>query len=197
MIETTTFITSNNTSVVTDWLMVIITFVYVIATIFICIANIKSANATREQLEESRKQFKETTRLNMLPFFEFDVAEFSIRGSNIPTFFILNNNGKFAVKREYIIRNIGLGTAKNIKYKCSNGSNHNEEWDTVSALKSNESKHIELIAETVKKENVKLFFTFCYQDLLENNYSQTLEIELPKLNEAMIIKVTQPKLETK
>lgn len=30
---------------ITDWLMVVITFVYVIATIFICWANIKSAKA--------------------------------------------------------------------------------------------------------------------------------------------------------
>lgn len=46
----------------TDWLMVIITFVYVVATIFICMANIKSAKATREQLAESKRQFDESNR---------------------------------------------------------------------------------------------------------------------------------------
>ena len=48
--------------------MVIITGVYVVATIFICIANFKSANASKKQLKESKDQFKESQRLECMPF---------------------------------------------------------------------------------------------------------------------------------
>lgn len=47
---------------ITDWLMVIITFVYVVATIFICWANIKSAKASKEELTEMKRQYAEENR---------------------------------------------------------------------------------------------------------------------------------------
>lgn len=47
---------------ITDWLMVIITFVYVVATCFICWANIKSANSSKAQLEEIKKQYVDENR---------------------------------------------------------------------------------------------------------------------------------------
>lgn len=47
---------------ITDWLMVIITFVYVVATCFICWANIKSANSSKVQLEEMKKQYVDENR---------------------------------------------------------------------------------------------------------------------------------------
>lgn len=47
---------------ITDWLMVVITFVYVIATIFICWANIKSAKASKEELAEMKRQYAEENR---------------------------------------------------------------------------------------------------------------------------------------
>ena len=47
---------------ITDWLMVVITFVYVVATIFICWANIKSAKASKEELTEMKRQYAEENR---------------------------------------------------------------------------------------------------------------------------------------
>ena len=47
---------------ITDWLMVVITFVYVVATIFICWANIKSAKASKEELAEMKRQYAEENR---------------------------------------------------------------------------------------------------------------------------------------
>ena len=47
---------------ITDWIMVIITFVYVVATIFICWANIKSAKASKEELTEMKRQYAEENR---------------------------------------------------------------------------------------------------------------------------------------
>lgn len=49
----------------TDWLMVIITFVYVVATILICIFNAKSAKEAREQTKQMRIQFALTNRPRM------------------------------------------------------------------------------------------------------------------------------------
>lgn len=43
---------------ITDWLMVIITFVYVIATIFICVYNVKSVKAAKEQIDVTKTQIK-------------------------------------------------------------------------------------------------------------------------------------------
>ena len=47
---------------ITDWLMVVITFVYVVATIFICWANIKSAKASKEELSEMKRQYADENR---------------------------------------------------------------------------------------------------------------------------------------
>lgn len=47
---------------ITDWLMVVITFVYVVATIFICWANIKSAKASKEELAEMKRQYADEKR---------------------------------------------------------------------------------------------------------------------------------------
>lgn len=47
---------------ITDWLMIVITFVYVVATIFICWANIKSAKASKEELTEMKRQYAEENR---------------------------------------------------------------------------------------------------------------------------------------
>ena len=48
----------NETFMITDWLMVVITLIYVITTIKISKANVDSAKATREQVEDSRVQFE-------------------------------------------------------------------------------------------------------------------------------------------
>ena len=47
---------------ITDWLMVGITFVYVVATGLICYANFNSAKASKAQLDEMRRQYDESNR---------------------------------------------------------------------------------------------------------------------------------------
>lgn len=48
-----------------DWVMIAITFVYVVTTIFICYFNYQSAKAAREQLEEMKRQYQEENRPNI------------------------------------------------------------------------------------------------------------------------------------
>ena len=48
----------NSGPMITDWIMVIITFIYVVATICILHANRTSAKATKMQVEEMKRQFE-------------------------------------------------------------------------------------------------------------------------------------------
>ncbi len=50
-------------SLMTDWLMVIITAIYVVATIIICYFNGKSAQAARIQTDEMMRQYNLANRL--------------------------------------------------------------------------------------------------------------------------------------
>ena len=49
---------------ITDWLMVVITFVYVVATIFICWANIKSAKASKDKYEQGLNDYYKNHGIN-------------------------------------------------------------------------------------------------------------------------------------
>lgn len=49
-------------TMLTDWIMIIITTIYVIATIVICISNKRSADAAKEQTREMIKQYNENNR---------------------------------------------------------------------------------------------------------------------------------------
>ena len=85
----------------TDWLMVIITFVYVVATVFICIYNSKSAKAAKEQAEIAQKQmdlmlqqFRETNR--PVISIGFDIIRSGI------LCFVIENIGMAAAKKVII-----------------------------------------------------------------------------------------------
>jgi hypothetical protein len=69
----------------TDWIMIVITFIYVIATILICVSNKRSADAAKMQTEEMIKQYNETNRPYVIVRFEV------IRGGLLC--FVLENVG--------------------------------------------------------------------------------------------------------
>lgn len=112
--------------VLTDWLMVVITFVYVVATIFICIYNAKSAKAAKEQTEEMKKQFYAINRPRLsVEIVYLRKAFFALRFTNngnqtaFNAFFDINQDfidnlseSKFKnllEKDKGKIRNIGIG----------------------------------------------------------------------------------------
>ena len=106
---------------ITDWLMVIITGVYVFATIFICIANLNSAKASRDQLEESKRQFRESKRLELMPYLHLSVEEDTDIAWNCDYNITLSggNSQKHCTEKtpspeKIVVRNIGLGNAKEI-----------------------------------------------------------------------------------
>ena len=181
-----TQIQNNSSPSITDWLMVIITVVYVVATIATCIANFSSANASNKQLEESKRQYEDKKRLDIIPYIQFEktnglvdhILKLELESGD-------NLTGKYILVM--CMKNIGNGTSKDISYtyqweNCTKSSDRGA--FPVQALSSGESQTIkvDLSYATEKKDERKVCFHIRYRDLLENAYSQQLNLKF-KYNE--------------
>ena len=175
---------------ITDWLMVGITAVYVVATIFISCANIKSANATRDQLTESKRQYEDKKRLEIMPYIQFEQTK---DNANHELNLVLDSGDKLT--GEYILlvrmKNIGNGTAKDIvyTYQWNNGANtHDRGAFPVQALSSGESQTIKVVFfHTVEKRAERsACFVLRYRDLLENAYTQKLNLRFSRNSSATL-----------
>ena len=175
---------------ITDWLMVGITAVYVVATIFISCANIKSANATRDQLTESKRQYEDKKRLEIMPYIQFEQTK---DNANHELNLVLDSGDKLT--GEYILlvrmKNIGNGTAKDIAYtyQWNNGANtHDRGAFPVQALSSGESQTIKVVFfHTVEKRAERsACFVLRYRDLLENAYTQKLNLRFSRNSSATL-----------
>ena len=175
---------------ITDWLMVGITAVYVVATIFISCANIKSANATRDQLTESKRQYEDKKRLEIMPYIQFEQTK---DNANHELYLVLDSGDELT--GEYILlvrmKNIGNGTAKDIAYtyQWNNGANtHDRGAFPVQALSSGESQTIKVVfSHTVEKRAERsACFVLHYRDLLENAYTQKLNLRFSRNSSATL-----------
>jgi len=101
---------------ITDWLMVGITFVYVVATIFICIFNGRAAKATRDQVEESQNQFYESKRLECMPFLQLEIPQDTQRPLFEITLPFYKDESSDTIYKVLWLKNLGNGTATNITY---------------------------------------------------------------------------------
>ena len=179
---------------ITDWLMVGITAVYVVATIFISCANIKSANATRDQLTESKRQYEDKKRLEIMPYIQFEQTK---DNANHELNLVLDSGDKLT--GEYILlvrmKNIGNGTAKDIAYtyQWNNGTNTNDRGAfPVQALSSGESQTIKVSFDHTVEERAEqsACFVLRYRDLLENAYTQKLNLRFTR-NSSAILKLVE------
>lgn len=169
-----------NMPTITDWLMVAITGIYVIATIFISSANIKSATATREQLAESKRQYEDRKRLEIMPYIQFEQTKDS---ANHVLGLVLDSGDNYTGKSilRVCMKNIGNGSAKDIAYTYQ-WDNYTKSYDRgafpVQALSSGESQNIEFdFSHTTDEiEEKSACFILRYRDLLENAYTQQLNI---------------------
>ena len=175
---------------ITDWLMVGITAVYVVATIIISCANIKSANATRDQLTESKRQYEDKKRLEIMPYIQFEQTK---DNANHELNLVLNSGDKLTGKYILLVRmkNIGNGTAKDIAYtyQWNNGANtHDRGAFPVRALSSGESQTIKVVFfHTVEKRAERsACFVLRYRDLLENAYTQKLNLRFTRNSSATL-----------
>ena len=173
---------------ITDWLMVIITGVYVFATIFICIANLNSAKASRDQLEESKRQFRESKRLELMPYLHLSVDEDTDIAWNSDYNITLSGGDsqkncieQTAIPEKIVVHNIGLGNAKEISLSWKNlDGTIKKENLPFSTLMVGETKKIAVFfwIEHSEKESVheEASLIFNYSDLLNNHYEQVLTV---------------------
>lgn len=157
--------------------MVGITAVYVIATIYIWRANSKSAEATREQLEESKRQFRETQRLEVMPYLQFEDCD-STANYSLKLVLVSGDTegGSYVLKAR--LKNIGHGTAKNITYIWNSlTASYDRGSFPIKALQAGDENFIKIhfAVPRNKPDNLKASFELSFSDLLENQYTQTIE----------------------
>lgn len=166
-----------------DSIMVVITFIYVIATIEICRANIQSAEASKKQLDESREQFEETKRLNLLPCFDIHFEKMPSSGYLMTLDVTDNDSGDFTSNTKQVqLKNVGSGIAKNISCIYYSDAIEIRECFNVPLLPIGDLYNINIMfcAKTgglERKENTKAYFNIQFEDILDNKYNQTLELE--------------------
>lgn len=169
----------NNSPLITDWIMVVITAIYVIATVLILLANRKAVKAAKEQLEESKREFEETRRLGLMPYICFSES------SNSLTDYFCHLDVGDDAKRESSyhvrvdIKNIGLGTAKDITCLYCNFDNVCDIPFPIIALQNREHCSMRLIfhypSDTFMYNTAYLVLR--YKDLLDRAYEQKIGFE--------------------
>lgn len=169
----------NNSPLITDWIMVVITAIYVITTVLILLANRKAAKAAKEQLEESKREFEETRRLGLMPYICFSES------SNSLTDYFCHLDIGDDVKRESSyhvrvdIKNIGLGTAKDITCLYCNYDNACDIPFPIIALQNREQCSVWFIfhysSDTIMYNTAYLVLR--YKDLQDQAYEQTIGFE--------------------
>lgn len=166
---------------ITDWLMVAITAVYVIATLCIMKSNKIAANASKEQLEESKIQFDEMRRLNSLPFLQLELRTIKDRAVDyeieLPIYPAVQGDLFSSI---WALKNIGNGTAMNIIYtwKCKSSGITNIDYPPVAAIRYGDEYKVEIITGKATDEKVTGKLTFEYQDLIGNEYRQTMYVSI-------------------
>ena len=171
---------------ITDWLMVGITFVYVVATIFICIFNGRSAKATRDQVQESQKQFHEAKRLEKIPYLQASIGEWIAREKRetlLPELWLnltQSNNDNCASKGFSIeLTNIGLGLLDNLKCTWCSDKIKNPNTLSTTLLQCNQAFSANAIVSAERPEQTIYkdgLLVFEFDDLLGNHYKQELII---------------------
>ena len=156
-------------------IMVIMTGVYVFATIRICRFNAKSVKATRDQVAESKRQFEESKRLEVMPVLTIE-SEQGIVNRSVPS--NIGPDIKKTLSSIYV-KNIGLGTAHTLKcYK--NFNQGNEKWeDLVRYLQVGETTPIRIqtyYGDQSENKDEVFTFDFSFFDLLNNEYSQKIDL---------------------
>ena len=172
---------------ITDWLMVGITFVYVVATIAIWLANHKSAQATEKQLIESKRQFNETKRLEHMPYMQVSFGEWITsdeRGSYLPNMWLDINrtvdNHASSSGMSIDVTNIGLGLAVNLKCQWVSGEIKQEQHLSASLLKKEECCTSTFIISAAvpdkEPQYAETALIICFDDFLGNHYEQAVDI---------------------
>ena len=177
------FINNDDIKKYSDSISAISTAVYTGFTMLICIANVQSAKASQKQLKESKKQFEETKRLNLLPCFDIHFEKMPSSGYLMTLDVTDNDSGDFTSNTKQVqLKNVGSGIAKNISCIYYSDAIEIRECFNVPLLPIGDLYNINIMfcAKTgglERKENTKAYFNIQFEDILDNKYNQTLELE--------------------
>lgn len=184
---------------ITDWIMVGITFLYMLFTIGIFIANLRSSESAKSQLEETKKQlevsktqfeeqlaetkrqYEETKRLSIMPYFQCDVSKNYSYEQNLAI--ETDNTSGTDYQDKVCFKNIGLGTAKDIRYIWKNlTSSYDRGAFLFQSALSNESQSISFMFKipNYDRNEFSVFIELIFKDLINNSYSQTIEFKFKK-----------------
>lgn len=167
----------------TDWLMVIITAIYVIATIAIWRANMQSANATKAQLAESEREYEEKKRLEMMPCFDIEVNKWTEAGPGICIELTDKSTGIVAsLFYKVCIDNVSNGLALNVKCITSTSVLGEKEMVIFPIIPAHGNRIVNtlFLADEgyLEKEGLPISFLMSYDDILNNHYTQKIELRL-------------------
>ena len=169
---------------ITDWLMIVITGVYVAATIAILNTNKKAVRVTEIQLEESKRQYKETQRMQVMPYFQLDFVEAKI-DENIPcTFVEMHNKKNDIIKSQalFSLRNIGLGIAHHTSIFVTTRYKKDDKYpafDFVMPPNCEKKTYVQFNVEKYVGElgrEEKINVRLQYDDVLGNTYTQEAQL---------------------
>jgi hypothetical protein len=171
---------------ITEWFMLYVTVVYVICTAKILKANRTSANAAERQLQVITQQHEETKHLQIRPCL---VAFQANENSSIYTTFLFPFCIAAEIRTnetiEFVIKNIGLGSAINLQYTWEFKESQNSEEiispknnDTVLFAAKNSSEHIraEISMPSNNQSQYKGVLSLNYTDMLDTPYEQRYEV---------------------
>ena len=163
----------------TDWLMVGITFVYVVATILICVYNAKSSKTTKEQVAESKRQFEESKRLETMPFLQLEILTNRDRPQFEIELDLCDGNKTETIYRDVRLKNLGNGSASNIIYtwERKNDSSVKCDYLPINGIMHGDSYCVQLTINVeeyneLEEVNGDGVLTWQFDDLLGNSYKQ-------------------------
>ena len=179
-----------------DWIVAISTAVYTIVTIVIMLANRKTVKLTEKQIIEGRNEFKEQQRLLIRPYLNLYVERENKELDKSEHYKIIidkDSNGTYEHTREFSIRNIGNGSAKDIII-------YSEIEDSSDSKKNISGRNRFMLVDKqyiydIKYNNFKKVTLNCeYTDLYDNGYTQKMEIYYDEERNDLFSRTFNPKL---
>lgn len=129
-----------------------------------------------QQLKDQKMQYEETKRLSLMPLLQLYEAEATDSANNKGFRLSFGSGESYRYSSKCIsLRNIGLGSAKNIVFDCYNDNNgwkiEHHPLKTLALISGN---HVNINLSYISDKYHMIFY---YQDLLGNHYKQMVDLE--------------------
>ena len=163
---------------ITDWIVAIATVVYVVTTIVIMRANRKAANMSEKQIKEGREQFEKQQRLSIRPYLNAYVARDGVDIDKDEHYeIVINKKSSMNCQdyRQFSIKNIGNGTAKDIQinYVIEENPVSRKELPIRNGFLLQNKQYV---YDVYFDEFERISLICCFTDLYDNKYKQEMEM---------------------